>query len=114
MRAVIFSSDGRRIAAEADRARDRSVEVWYVATTGHSAAHSASSERLGVAGSRRGRTAEPTPPSPPPGRDPPPPGGRAGPGGRPPARRDPSPAERLEGPGPARPAGTTYGGRSSL
>src|SRR3954469_15892759 len=98
MRAVIFSSDGRRIAAEADRARDRSVEVWYVATTGHSAAHSASSERLGVAGSCRGRTSkrpsrrqrrggEGTPSPPPPAR------GR--PRAAPPGQNDPRPPEPL-------------------
>ncbi len=58
IRASIFSSDGRRTAAEADSARDRSLEVWKVATTGHSAAHSASSERLGVAGSCRCSTSK--------------------------------------------------------
>ena len=28
IRALIFSSDGRRIAADADSARDRSLEEW--------------------------------------------------------------------------------------
>src|SRR3954470_9102982 len=50
IRALIFSKEGRRIAADAERARDRWLAEWYVTTTGHSAAHSASSERLGVAG----------------------------------------------------------------
>src|SRR3954452_11895677 len=51
IRALIFSREGRRIAADAERARDRWLAEWYVTTTGHSAAHRASSERLGGAGS---------------------------------------------------------------
>ena len=58
IRAVIFSIDGRRIVAEADIARERTLEVWKVATTGHSAAHSASKEMLGVAGSCRCSTSK--------------------------------------------------------
>jgi hypothetical protein len=41
----------RNVAADVSRARDRSWEVWKVATTGQVAAHSARTETLGVAGS---------------------------------------------------------------
>ena len=58
IRAVTFSRRGRRIAADAESARERSLEEWYVATTGHSAAHRASSDRLGVAGSCRCSTSK--------------------------------------------------------
>ena len=58
IRPLIFSSDGRRIEAEADIARDRICDVWKVATTGHSVAHSASSDRLGDAGSCRCTTSK--------------------------------------------------------
>ena len=55
---MIFSIEGRRIAADADIARERTLEVWKVATTGQSADHSASSEMLGVAGSCRCSTSK--------------------------------------------------------
>ncbi len=58
MRAVIFSSDGRRIAAEADIALERTLLVWKVATIGPSAMKRASSEMLGVAGSCRWSTSK--------------------------------------------------------
>ena len=58
MRPVIFSSAGRRNGWASCSARERSIEVWNVATTGPSYVRSASSDTLGVIGSWTCRTSK--------------------------------------------------------
>ena len=53
IRAVTFSINGRSTPPNATSARERSVEVWNVATIGPWAASSASTEMLNVVGSCR-------------------------------------------------------------
>ena len=104
IRAVIFSSDGRRIVADADIARERTLEVWNVATTGHSAAQSASSEMLGVAGSCRCSTSKLALRAASAGPGPPTTGPKETPGDRPVVGHRHRSARRS----------TTYGGRSAV
>jgi hypothetical protein len=54
--AVTFSISGRSMPPNALSARERSVEVWNVATIGPSAASRASTDRLNVVGSCRWST----------------------------------------------------------
>jgi len=101
IRAVIFSTTSWSRPAPAERTRERVIAVWKVATTGPRAESTASSDRLSVIGSwtcstsklprdsqRRTRAVETGPKA-----------IRA--------------TEPLYGSGSARPAGTTYGGRSA-
>ena len=63
MRAVTFSISGWMNPPSAARARERSVEVWNVATTGPSASSSAMAEMLAVVGSCRCSTSNRCPTS---------------------------------------------------
>jgi hypothetical protein len=58
MRPAIFSSDGRRRGYAVCIVRDRSIDVWKVATIGPSAAMRASTLTLGVIGSCRWSTSK--------------------------------------------------------